>query len=158
MVVVVNDDILVRDLVENDRMGWEVLWLGYQNHLRIRVSDQSVDNTWQKLLDPQIPLTGLIAVSQAYAMSGLVHVSFSPSSWSSGPLCQVQDLFVAKELRGRGAGHKLMDSVFALADKKKASQVFWHLSRSDFRAKLLFDDYNAGPEGKIVQVRRNLSR
>jgi len=151
-------DFQVRLIEENDRAGWELLWRGYQNHLRTKVPDTAVEDTWGKLMDHSSGLVGIIATIDTYRLAGLAHLSFSPSSWSRGPLCHLQDLFVNPDLRGQGAGHALMDAVFAEADKQKCSQVFWHLNRSDFRAKLLFDDYNAGPEGQLVQVRRKLSR
>lgn len=151
-------DIDVRQIEEQDRAGWELLWRGYQEHLRTRVPDTAIEETWQKLIDPRIPLYGLVATLDTFRLVGLAHVSFSPSSWSTGPLCQLQDLYVSVDLRGLGAGHTLMDGVFALADAKKSSQVFWHLNRSDFRAKLLFDKYNVGPEGQIVHNRRKLGR
>ncbi len=153
-----SDKISVREVDENDRAGWELLWRGYQDHLRTKVPDTSVEDTWNKLIDPNVPLIGLVAMMDTFRMAGLAHISFSPSSWSRGPLCHLQDLYVARDLRGQGAGHALMDEIFVTADKRKSSQVFWHLNRSDFRAKLLFDEYNAGPEGQIVQVRRILSR
>jgi len=151
-------DFQVRLIEENDRAGWELLWRGYQNHLRTKVPDTAVENTWNKLTDHSSGLVGIIVTIDTYRLAGLAHMSFSSSSWSRGPLCHLQDLFVNPDLRGQGAGHALMDAVFAEADKQKCSQVFWHLNRSDFRAKLLFDEYNAGPEGQLVQVRRKLSR
>lgn len=147
-----------RHLTEDDRLGWELLWRGYQNHLRTKVPDTAVENTWDKLMDKTSGLVGLVATIDTFRLAGLAHMSFSTSSWSQGPLCHLQDLYVNNDLRGRGVGHGLMDGVFAEADKRKSSQVFWHLNRSDFRAKLLFDDYNAGPEGQLVQVRRKLTR
>ncbi|HFC05002.1 MAG TPA: GNAT family N-acetyltransferase [Rhizobiales bacterium] len=155
---IVTDKTSVRILEPSDRAGWELLWRGYQSHLGTKVPDSVVENTWEKLMDERVALTGMVALVDTFLMAGIAHVSFSPSSWSKGPLCHLQDLFVAENQRGRGAGHALVDAVFNMADKEKCSQVFWHLNRSDFRAKLLFDDYNAGPEGQLVQVRRKLSR
>ena len=147
-----------RFLTPDDRMGWEALWQGYQQHLRTRVPDSVVGETWLKLMDDRVPLFGLVAFVDTYRMAGIAHYSVAPSSWSKGPMFHLQDLFVTDELRGQGVGHALVDGVFAAADKQKSSQVFWHLNRSDFRAKLLFDAYNVGPEGQLVQVRRKISR
>jgi len=158
MVVAVKNSLQVRQVKESDRAGWELLWQGYQQHLRTKLADKVADETWAKLLNETSGLVGIVATIDTYRMAGLAHLSFSPSSWSRGPLCHLQDLFVSEDFRGQGAGHALMDGVFAEADKKKCSQVFWHLNRADFRAKLLFDDYNAGPEGQLVNVRRKLSR
>ncbi len=158
MVVIMTEKVSVRPLANDDRMGWEALWQGYQNHLRSKLPDNVVAETWLKLMDTQVPIFGIAAFIDTYRMAGIVHYSFSPSSWSKGPMCQIQDLFVGHELRGQGVGHALIDGAFSAADKEKCSQVFWHLHRSDFRAKLLLDNYNAGPEGQIVQVRRKLSR
>jgi len=152
------ENISVKALTIDDRMGWESLWQGYQNHLRSRLPDSVVGETWLKLMDARVPLYGLAGFIDTYRMAGIIHYSFSPSSWSKGPMCQIQDLYVGNELRGQGVGHALIDGAFIAADKEKCSQVFWHLNRSDFRAKLLLDDYNAGPEGQIVQVRRKISR
>ena len=151
-------NIEVREIDENDRAGWELLWRGYQKHLGTKVPDTAVNDTWSKLVDRTSGLIGLLAVLDTYRLCGLVHMSLSTSSWSRGPLCHLQDLFVADEVRGRGAGHALMDGAFAEADRHRCSQVFWHLNRSDFRARLLLDKYNVGPEGQLVHVRRKLTR
>jgi GNAT superfamily N-acetyltransferase len=158
MVVAVNQDISVRPLEENDRAGWELLWQGYQRHLRTKVPDKAVELTWMKLMDSETELFGLVAVFETFRMAGLVHFSLAPSSWSVGPMCHLQDLYVHEQMRGQGVGHALMDEVFHYADKAKASQVFWHINRANFRAKLLMDKYNVGPEGQLVQERRKLSR
>ncbi len=152
------EQITVRPLAADDRMGWEALWQGYQHHLQSKLPDKAVAETWLKLTDERVPLFGIAAFIDTYRMAGIAHYSLAPSSWSKGPMCHLQDLFIGPDLRGRGAGHALVDGVFSAADREKCSQVFWHLNRSDFRAKLLFDTYNVGQEGQIVQVRRNLSR
>lgn len=152
------DALSVRELTLDDRMGWEALWQGYQKHLRTRVPDSVVAETWLKLTDDRVPLVGLAVFVDTYRMAGIAHYSVSPSSWSKGPIFHLQDLFVNEDMRGQGVGHALVNGVFAAADKQKSSQVFWHLNRSDFRAKLLFDAYNVGPEGQLVQVRRKISR
>ncbi len=150
--------IQTRSIQESDRAGWELLWQGYQQHLRTKLPDSVVDETWAKLMNNASGLVGIVATIDTFRLAGLAHLSFSTSSWSRGALCHLQDLFVSEDLRGRGVGHGLMDGVFAVADEKKCSQVFWHLNRADFRAKMLFDDYNVGPEGHLAYVRRKLSR
>lgn len=158
MVVAMNDTINVAVIGEHDRMGWEVLWKGYQSHLGTILPDSAIEETWGKIITPEVPLVGLVAFVNQYQMAGLAHLSFSPSSWSRGDMCQIQDLFVAEHMRGCGAGHALMDEAFRQADKRRCSQVFWHLGRADIRAKMLMDKFNVGPEGLSVQVRRKLTR
>lgn len=148
----------IRPLCDEDRAGWELLWQGYQKHLGAMVTDAMVEKTWSRLMKADVPLFGLAGVIDTFRLAGFVHFSFAPSSWSPGPLCQMQDLFVAENLRGLGVGHQLVEGVFEESDKRRASQVFWHLPRSDFRAKLLLDAYNVAPDGLMVQARRKLAR
>lgn len=150
--------ISIRALCEDDRAGWELLWQGYQEHLRAKASDAMLEDTWKRLMNGDVALFGLVGCVDTFRIAGLVHYSFSPSSWSPGPLCQIQDLYVAEKLRGIGVGQRLVQGVFAESDAKKASQVFWHLPRSDFRAKLLLDSFNVAPEGMMMQARRKLAR
>lgn len=150
--------VAIRALCEDDRAGWELLWQGYQKHLSAMAADSMVEKTWSRLMDDDVQLFGLAGVVDTFRLAGFIHYSFSPSSWSPGPLCQIQDLFVDENFRGISVGHKLVEGVFEASDRHRASQVFWHLPRSDFRAKLLLDGYNVAPDGLLVQARRKLAR
>jgi GNAT superfamily N-acetyltransferase len=78
----------------------------------------------------------------AYAdgkLVGIVHYLFHRSCWSIGDYCYLQDLYVAPEVRGRGAGRALIEAVYAAARAAGASRVHWLTQEGNATARALYD-------------------
>lgn len=95
-------------------------------------------------------MAGMIAVSdEPEARSngddalGLVHFLFHPHCWRAGDVCYLQDLFVAAEARGAGAGRALIEAVYAEADRRGAEDVYWMTQTSNATARRLYDRIGA---------------
>ncbi len=68
--------------------------------------------TWARLHDPAEPMGALGAYVDG-RLCGIAHYIFHRSCWSIGDYCYLQDLFVAKSVRNRGLGRKLIAAVEA---------------------------------------------
>lgn len=132
-------DIRVRPLEASDRTVWEELWHGYLTFYK--VSDFAPDvteATWQRLLDPNGPLHGLVAVDGDEIL-GLVHFLYHPSSWTIGPYCYLQDLFTFPAARRRGVGEALIEAVADAARAQNAARVYWLTHETNAPGRSLYD-------------------
>ena len=96
--------ISIRSIASADRDQWLALWRGYLAFYESSVPDEVTDLTWTRILDPEAPIHGLCAVDENGRLLGIVHYLFHPVTWAAGPRCYLEDLFTAKDARGRGAG------------------------------------------------------
>ncbi|WP_132805521.1 GNAT family N-acetyltransferase [Tepidamorphus gemmatus] len=79
--------------------------------------------TWSRLLDhPQFDLHGLVAVRSGRVVR-ICRYLFHPSTWSDAPCCYLEDLFVAADTRGVGAGQPLVEAVYAAAGAREAGRI-----------------------------------
>jgi GNAT superfamily N-acetyltransferase len=131
--------ISIRSLRANDREQWLQLWRGYLTFYESDVPAEVTDLTWSRILDPEAPIHGLCGVDEDGRLLGIVHYLFHPVTWAAGPRCYLEDLFTAKEARGRGAGRALIEAVYAAADARGADQVYWLTQDTNATARRLYD-------------------
>ena len=129
----------IRPLVPADRDQWLELWRGYLAFYESSVPDDVTGLTWARILDPEAPIHGLCADDGRGKLLGIVHYLFHPVTWAAGPRCYLEDLFTAKEARGRGVGRALIEAVYAAADARGADQVYWLTQEFNATARRLYD-------------------
>lgn len=130
--------ILVRLLTASDRAAWDPLWQGYLTFYEQALGPDVIEETWRRLLDPETDMYGLCAVDSG-GMIGIAHFLYHPVTWSIGPRCYLEDLFVAPTARGTGAGRALIEAVYAHADARGADQVYWLTQDFNAEARRLYD-------------------
>jgi GNAT superfamily N-acetyltransferase len=146
--------IQVRPLEAGDRETWERLFRGYIAFYEASVSDDVVTTTFARLLSDE-PGThdGLVAVtSKDGPPVGIAHVLFHRSTWSETGYVYLEDLFVAPDARGHGAGHALIRAVYDYADKRKATRTYWATQHFNETARALYDQH--ADLSPFVQYRR----
>lgn len=143
--------LLVRELAKTDRASWEVLFQGYLAFYEARLPPEQIERTFQRLLDPLLPMWALVAESEA-GLVGIVHCIEHASCWTDGPYCYLQDLFAAPTSRGRGVGRALIEAVYAEADRRGCARVYWLTQESNAQARLLYD--RIGAASGFMQYRR----
>ncbi|AMS30583.1 MAG TPA: GNAT family N-acetyltransferase [Hyphomonadaceae bacterium] len=132
-------DLRVRPLAANDRSVWEELWHGYLTFYKVsNFAPEVTEATWQRLLDPEGPLHGLVAVDGDEVL-GLVHFLYHPSSWTIGPYCYLQDLFTFPAARKRGVGEALIEAVADAARAENAARVYWLTHETNAPGRSLYD-------------------
>lgn len=131
--------IRIRPLSLGDRAVWEELWHGYLTFYKVtNFSPEVTEATWQRLLDPEGPLHGLVAVDGEEIL-GLVHFLYHPSSWTIGPYCYLQDLFTFPKARKRGVGEALIEAVADAARAQNAARVYWLTHETNAPGRSLYD-------------------
>jgi GNAT superfamily N-acetyltransferase len=129
---------VVRPPRPEDRRRWELLWQGYLRFYRARLDPAVTELTWTRLLDAGEQPHGL-AAERGGDLVGFATYVFHRTSWSIGPTCYLEDLFVAPEARGQGVARRLIEAVYAAADAAGAESVYWHTQEYNAEARALYD-------------------
>ena len=126
-------------LVAADHAEWAPLWRGYLDFYRAAVDANTTETTFARLTGGAEPMGGFLARAGDGAAIGVAHWIVHRSCWTVGDYCYLQDLFVASERRGRGAGRLLIDAVAAKARALGCSRVHWLTHETNRDAMRLYD-------------------
>jgi GNAT superfamily N-acetyltransferase len=145
--------ITVRNLQAHDKAAWLRLFKGYIEFYQSNVADDVIEETWQRLLSGAEHVhRGLVAVDQNDQPIGLAHILFHRSTWSKTWYCYLEDLFVQPEIRAKGIGEALIKAVYAAANARGATRVYWSTEEVNYRARGLYD--KVATKSPFVQYRR----
>jgi len=126
-------------LTAADRDDWLPLWRGYLEFYEHELTDEQTALTFARLTDPAFPAWGAMARDAGGRAIGFVNWLTHPSTWTDGPYCYLEDLFVSSHARGSGAGRALIETVTAWARRNGCSQVYWLTAETNATARALYD-------------------
>ena len=123
-------------LRSGDRIEWEVLARGYKAFYRDTLPDEQYQRAWDRLM----------AADQVYGLGarldgrlvGIAHFLFHPTIWQ-GDACYLQDLFTAKDARGKGVARALIEAVAQAARTRGARRYYWLTAEDNQTARALYD-------------------
>lgn len=127
-----------RPVEPRDRHPWHQLWAGYNAFYERYVPTEATEETWRRLNDPSEPVHGLVFERDGRVI-GLAHHLYHPSTSSVAQSCYLQDLFVAEDARGTGAGRALLEATARAAALAGSHHVYWLTHESNARARALYD-------------------
>lgn len=134
--------IVVRDVIEADLNQWRKLWDQYNEFYgragSTALSEDIVQSTWKRLLEPNEPVHCLVAVS-GDRLVGLAHYIFHRSMITIENTAYLQDVFSEPSLRRKGIGRKLIAEFYERANQAGTVAVYWHTHSSNETAKRLYD-------------------
>lgn len=133
--------------------AWLELWQGYQNFYDISLTDELAQYTWQRFSLPEMPVHCALAISGGTIM-GFVHWIYHHFTWTHGPYCYLQDLYVARSVRGQGTGRRLIEYVYEHAVTNQAARVYWLTHKSNQVAIGLYDQ--VAEDAGFIQYRKNI--
>ena len=90
----------------------------------------------------------LVAESEA-ELIGLAHYLFHRSTTLVAPICYLQDLFTAEDVRGSGVGRALIAEVYRQGALAGSARVYWHTHETNHVAMRLYDSV-ADKSGFVV--------
>ena len=131
-------DLVIRPIGPDERAAWEPLWIGYLTFYESSVAPEVSDVLWQRLHDPAEPMH-VLGAYRGGRLIGIAQYIFHRSCWTIGDYCYLQDLFVAPEARGSGAGRALIAAVENDARKAGASRIHWLTKEDNHSARALYD-------------------
>lgn len=147
-------ELVVRPPRPEERGRWDVLWQGYLRFYRRQLDPAVTETSWLRFLDPEEQPHALVA-ARGSELLGFATYLFHRSSWSIGPYCYLEDLFVAPDARGQGAARRLIEAVGAAADAAGASSVYWHTQEFNADARALYDTLASRTSFIVYQRFRN---
>lgn len=131
-------DTIIRAAEPRDEARWRELWNAYIRFYRGSVSEEATANTWQLILEPESEVHALVAET-GDGLIGLCNYLFHASTWSTRPVCYLQDLFVDREARGGGAARRLILACEGEARDRGASGLYWMTQEYNAPARSLYD-------------------
>lgn len=129
----------VRALTREDREAWGALWTEYLAFYQSTVPAAVYDSTFERLLGDDPRDFNALVYELDGAPVGLVHYLFHRHAWKIEDVCYLQDLYVAPDARGTGAGRALIEAVYAAADRANAPSVYWLTQDFNAKARQLYD-------------------
>ena len=129
----------VRPIASSDEAAWRGLWRGYLDFYGTELPEEVYAASFARLIDPAVTdYHGLLAFVGETA-AGLAHYIFHRHGWQIEDVTYLQDLYVAPEARGTGAGRALIEAVYAAADAAGRPNVYWLTEDGNTAARRLYD-------------------
>lgn len=129
--------ITVRRVTEADQHSWSLLWDAYLDFAGASLEEGVTENTWQRMLAPDVPMWCWLAEIEGRAV-GFALIVLHEGAWVTTPVCYLEDLFVAEGARGAGVGKALLQFLRIEAAKEGWSRVYW-MTRESSEARYLYD-------------------
>ncbi len=133
-------DAAIRTIEPRDEARWRVLWAGYCAFYEAAIPEEVTRDTWARILEPASPIRAIVAERNGRVV-GIANYVLHDSTWTSKPVCYLQDLFVDPDERGAGVGGKLIDWLLAEMEARGWSRVYWATRENNYRARSLYDRY-----------------
>jgi GNAT superfamily N-acetyltransferase len=126
-------------LEPSDRAEWLRLWDGYLTFYATDLDLSTTAATFARLTTPGSGLHGALARGDDGQAIGLVHWLTHLSTWTTTDYCYLEDLFVAPNVRGTGAGRALIEHVRHWAEQNGSAKVYWLTAETNSVARGLYD-------------------
>lgn len=131
--------IAVRAARPEDKAAWLPLWHGYCAFYKTAIPARVTEATWARIHDPAQPFGCLVACGEGDRPLGFAAYVLHPNTWSTQTLCYLEDLFVAEDARGLGAGRALIEALAAIGRRENWLRVYWMTKKDNAQARALYD-------------------
>ncbi|CAO4142864.1 N-acetyltransferase family protein [Methylorubrum extorquens] len=135
----------IRDPAAADQAGWRRLWAGYLAFYGETLPEAVTAATWARILDPASPVFARLAERDGSLVSITVNV-LHEGTWSTAPVCYLEDLFVAPEARGGGIGRALIADLVERGKALGWSRLYWHTRAGNAQARRLYERFVAADD------------
>ncbi len=125
---------MIRAIELADRDAWARLFVAYGEFYETAFTDEVVDSTWRRLLDPTEGVDALVAELDGEVV-GFAHYRSHPDTFSTGRDWFLDDLYTDPAARGQGVATQLIDHLKQLAD----GTLRWITAESNATAQSVYD-------------------
>jgi GNAT superfamily N-acetyltransferase len=140
---------VIRDVRATDRTPWQELW---EQYLVFYEADLPADRTeflWHRILDPGDPVSCIVAEVDG-AVVGIAHYFPHENTWEDGPVCYLQDLYVAIPRRRTGVAQGLIREIHRRCRDHGWRLLYWTTRADNTVARILYDGLTGGTDGHVV--------
>ncbi|HEJ8532952.1 TPA: GNAT family N-acetyltransferase [Klebsiella oxytoca] len=142
----------IREPDRQDKAQWLSLWQGYTRFYGSPQPTEVTEYTLQRMLDAASPMLGRFVVVDGNVV-GFAICILHEGTWVKTPICYLEDLFVAPQMRGQGIARTLIQALQTEGKEKGWSRLYWH-TRTDNPARRLYDEFT--PADDYVRYRVTL--
>jgi ribosomal protein S18 acetylase RimI-like enzyme len=132
--------VLIRDALPSDEPAWRRLWTGYLEFYEEHLPEDVTLRTWERLIRKSDGFLCRIAETSGAPCGFSLSVLHS-GTWTTQPVCYLEDLYVAPENRGRGIGEALIRDLVTMGKAKGWSRLYWHTRASNATARRVYDRF-----------------
>ena len=140
---------MIRAISLEDRDAWAKLFVDYGVFYETSFTDEVVESTWRRLLDPVEPIDALVAEVDG-SVVGFAHYRSHPDTFSTGRDWFLDDLYTAPEARGHGVATQLIGHLTQLAD----GTLRWITAESNTTAQRVYDKLATRTTWVTYEVRK----
>ncbi|MGF1627187.1 MAG: GNAT family N-acetyltransferase [Alphaproteobacteria bacterium] len=145
MGIVIERALHIRGPVADDYPAWRRLWEQYLTSLDADVPESVTDATWARILDHRPEVFARLA-ERAGRVVGFAVCILHPGTWTTAPICYLEDLCVDAAHRGGGIGHALIEDLLSLAKANGWARLYWHTGTGNAAARRLYDRFVAADD------------
>lgn len=145
--------LLIRPALAGDEAAWRRLWHGYCDFYKADVREPVTARTWGRIMDPCSAVKCIVAERDGEVL-GFANYVVHDATWEINPLCYLEDLFVAPEVRGTGAGKAMIQWLKDAMATEGWARLYWVTHRDNTTARRLYDRFVAPDEFVRYVVRR----
>jgi ribosomal protein S18 acetylase RimI-like enzyme len=131
----------VRPVQDNEFFTWLDLYTGYGEFYENPVTDEKALLVWSWISDPENPLEAYFALDEEGTPIGLAHVREFVRPLDASKGLYLDDLFVAPDSRGAGAGSALLEALRDAATERGLSVVRWITAKDNETARRLYERF-----------------
>jgi len=142
----------VRPALADDEAAWRRLWRGYCDFYKSDVSEAVTAHTWGRIVDPSSAVKCIVAERDGLIV-GFANYVVHDATWEMDPLCYLEDLFVAPDARGSGAGRAMIQWLKDGMSTRGWARLYWVTHEDNATARKLYDQF-AGADGFVRYVVR----
>ena len=137
--------ITIRPVLAADEDAWRELWRGYCEFYRVDLGREVTDRTWKRLLAGESGFMCMIAEVDS-RVCGFANCVVHGNTWELQPVCYLEDLFVAPDVRGRGVGKALIAWLRNSMQSEGWARVYWMTHKDNAAARSLYDRFTQADE------------
>ena len=143
------DQHLIRDLRSEDRPAWLDLWERYLVFYEADLPADLTEFLWRRIFDPDDPVS-CIAAEVDGSVVGIAQYLPHADTWEEGPVCYLQDLYVAEAHRRAGIATSLIREIHRRCQNNDWRLLYWTTKADNTRARGLYDALTGGTNGHVV--------
>ena len=130
----------IRSIEARDQARWRELWDGYCRFYEQRLAEDISRHTWGRIMDAASPVHAIVAEREGVVV-GMANYILHENTWTSTPVCYLEDLYVEPAARGAGVGRQLIDWLVAQMHAQGWARLYWNTKENNYRARGLYDQY-----------------